>query len=155
MQYTPENAQLVMSGAKTQTRRVKKPNEELVIIDGKKTVVQTLPNGKKRIKWQVGRINAVVPGRGKKGIGHQRLLDIRQECVQDISEADAVAEGCTTVHYSVSGAPSPHNPFPESHAARAEYRALWDRINRRKSTRWQDNPMVFVLSVELVKDGAS
>lgn len=66
----------IISGTKTQTRRVCKSNEFLhggpFEVDGKQYVspvsvyMGSIPN--ERLKWQVGRDYAVSPGRGKPGV---------------------------------------------------------------------------------------
>lgn len=160
----------ILTGHKTQTRRGCKPNEESAIYfdyDGayiEIVVTETLIPGttgtSRRRKWQVGRTYAVVPGRGKPTVwwaetesgqrlwtnipqvmtetGWQplriRITAIRREPLQSITEADARAEGVESV---------------------AEYRELWERINgKTKGADWESNPDVWVLSFELVKDGA-
>lgn len=61
--------ELVLSGRKTQTRRVQRP------------------------RMAVGHSYAVQPGRGKKSLGRIFVLDIREERLGDISAGDARAEG--------------------------------------------------------------
>lgn len=64
-----------------------------------------------------------------------RILAIRQERLQDISEADAKAEGVADVE---------------------AYRALWQAINgKTPGARWDANPTVFVLEFELVRETQS
>jgi hypothetical protein len=58
----------------------------------------------------------------------------RREPLQAITEADARAEGVASV---------------------AEYAALWDSINKKKGTRFADNPMVTVYTFELVNREAA
>lgn len=89
MIFKPNLAQKVLKGEKTQTRRIVKPGE---FWDGK-TVCR--PDG--AIKWQVGQSYAIQPGRTKAAIGRFKLLDIRRERVQDISEGDAIAEGFSSI----------------------------------------------------------
>lgn len=64
----------VLSGRKIQTRRIVKTTDE-------------------KPKWQPGRDYAVQPGRGKKAMARIKALEVRQEPLSDISEADAWAEG--------------------------------------------------------------
>lgn len=84
------------------------------------------------------------------GYQQMRILitDIRLERLQDISEADAIAEG-----YPYQWPPDPMQSYvPELHPAPiAWYRQLWDSINNRAGMRWEDNPMVWVLDFELVQ----
>lgn len=59
------------------------------------------------------------------------LTDVRVERLQAISEADAMAEGCSTIIGPARGA----------------YALLWDVINVKKDgCVWADNPWVWVLS---------
>jgi hypothetical protein len=139
MQFTPENCALVAAGLKTQTRRVKKPNERLVIRDGKKTVEYQRADGRWIVKYQVGRTYAYSPGRGKHGVGFHVLRDIREEPVQDISAEDVFAEGVRVIR--IVG----ENGFPPDMEALGveAYMHIWRGINKRAGTRWQDNPDVF------------
>ena len=86
-QYTLD---ALLSGRKTQTRRVVKPNESAVqAADGTITAVKV--SG--RTKWQVGKTYAVQPARTAASVARIRLTEIHQEAATDISEADAIAEG--------------------------------------------------------------
>lgn len=166
----------ILTGQKWQTRRVCKPVESHNVwhLDDEREnvideVVSVHPKPDKyglRVysKWVVGRTYAVVPKRGLPAVwwkadsfgdvswsdGHItkragltlhgwqpariRITAIRQERLQDITESDARAEGVNSV---------------------AEYSALWDSINgKTKGARWADNPRVWVLEFELVRDGA-
>jgi hypothetical protein len=158
----------IITGTKTQTRRIVKEGERFLFDDDTYHHWVFTPAG--RVKWQVGRDYAVCPGRGKPCVSWNsiaptpmtdldpgwshiegiwiplriRITDIRREPLQDISEADAKAEGVqaelmtwfsTTAIYSYV----------------APYAQLWDSINKRKGTRWQDNPEVWVLTFEVIK----
>ena len=184
----------IISGYKTQTRRIKKENEYFLPVADRperafyNTVFYTIekrgfirgdfyaePEERIRIvehvKWEVGKDYAVQPGHGKPGVlwrqlGSQyqwslpdkridvahgwtplriRILDIHEEKLQDISEEDAIAEGMegdlATWHEAAGTLPTP----------REQYAIVWDEINTRPSTRWADNPEVWVISFELVK----
>lgn len=164
----------ILSGQKTQTRRVVKPGEGMY----EASLALTAAGN---VKWAVGKTYAVVPKRGLPGVwwrpvdggvellhehpewpafreglntsratwrlalenlkarGFQplriRILAIRQERLQAITEADAKAEGVGNVE---------------------EYRALWESINgRTPGARWDANPTVFVLEFELVRETQS
>jgi hypothetical protein len=133
--------ELVLDGTKTQTRRVVKDSEfEQYFHSGMFGVpkynddwIVRVKNP--RLKWEVGKYYAVVPKRGKPGIGRIRLTEIRRERLQDITEEDAKAEGCEWDYFT----------------AREDYRLLWESINKRKGTRWEDNPEVWVLTFEVVE----
>ena len=99
-----------------------------------------------------------------------RLLSIRRECVQDISEEDAIAEGIKyDAHFCFicngtgeicgdhasgwgcdpcavcNGSGWKRDPV-------MSYKSLWDSINKRPGTRWADNPDVWCLTFELVRE---
>lgn len=67
-----------------------------------------------------------------------RITSIRRERVQDISEEDILAEGFT---------PLRHNG--KNCRVHDWYAGLWDTINTHKGTRWNDNPVVWVLTFEV------
>lgn len=80
----------VKTGDKTNTRRIAKDGERLVIDpDGTKTVYDK----RGRIKWQTGRDYGCWPGRGLRAECRYKLNDLREEIAGEISEADARAEG--------------------------------------------------------------
>jgi hypothetical protein len=153
----------IIDGTKTQTRRLVKPDEHGLKIDG----VRQVWTSKGRIKWQIARDYAVQSGRGKPTVMWEpesqgyiplriRITDIRKERVQDISEQDAIAEGITASPMSKSlhktwqfNTPS-HTSYGYSFPADA-YAALWDSINTKKGTRFSDNPSVWVLTFEVLR----
>lgn len=127
----------ILDGRKTQTRRVVKAGEYLTTahVRTEKRGVRkavTAVETRARFKWVVGSQQAIVPGRGKPGIGRKiRFIAIRWEPLQDITEADARAEGVDSVE---------------------EYKQLWELINgKTKGARWDDNPIVWVITFEVVK----
>jgi hypothetical protein len=88
-----------------------------------------------------GSAGAGVPGKLHPGIHLPRkfgrivleLTEIRVERLQDISEADAEAEGCL-----------PCECIPEAPSFVCGYRQLWSVINGPRS--WDLNPWVWVLT---------
>ena len=66
-----------------------------------------------------------------------RIINIRVERVQDISEEDVYAEG---IPRTVS------DPIDE-------YKKLWDSINKSRGFEWASNPWVWVLETENIKIG--
>jgi hypothetical protein len=71
------------------------------------------------------------------------ILKVRVERVQEISEADAKAEGC--VFFKVKGTPKEKALYSEGY--RESYRLLWDSINAKRDGgiyAWAKNPWVWV-----------
>lgn len=140
----------VLSGEKTQTRRLVKPEHEVnhwrLNGDDDDAINEVMVRREKptssgdvwRNVWCEGNTYAVQPGRGKKAVGRIRITGIRREYVQDIHDADAIAEGCTGDKI--------HMVTP-----RDEYADLWDTIHTKPGTRWADNPSVWVLTFEVVR----
>lgn len=69
-----------------------------------------------------------------------RIKDVRVERVQEISETDAEAEGVIGID-SVLGIVIPY---------RADFRAIWERINGARGFGWSVNPYVWVIEFEVV-----
>lgn len=163
----------IRSGAKTQTRRIVKPNEVSTLVRDdpeNETIhsVYTCNNTDTMVrycktKWVVGKDYAVIPKRGQPAIKdiRIRITGIRREPVQAISYHDALAEG---IHRNSLLPDLPHtlaysytvgDQVFAFETPQAAYRALWDSINNRPGIRWEDNPQVWVLTFEVVKlDGA-
>lgn len=70
------------------------------------------------------------------------VTDVRVQRLQDISEADAVAEGCTEGH-TVDDISGVH----EGWSARTDFRALWNSIHGPDA--WDQNPWVAAYSVDV------
>lgn len=118
----------VLSGEKTQTRRLWKSNYAMSFDGAILAIYNTLTS---RPLFELGQRLPVIPKRAQPAIrvGNEMarvtVLELRQERLQDINEADAVAEGVGSVE---------------------EYRALWESINgKTKGARWDDNPYVVVI----------
>lgn len=131
-------------------------------------------------KWQVSKDYAVQPGRGQKQVGRIRITAIRQERLQAISEEDAIAEGCeaawcpqcdgSAYRTGTGMMVDPNNPYGEPlptpiqvpcdycqgagamASPREVYAKLWQSIHTKPGTRWEDDPLVWVLCFELVQD---
>lgn len=69
-----------------------------------------------------------------------RITDVRVERVQDISEADAMAEG-VTVHLDAVMA----GVLAEDSPARMEFWDLWGTIHGKDGVGWSENPWVWVI----------
>jgi len=76
-----------------------------------------------------------------------RITNVRVERLQDITEEDAEAEGCSGTLFYSNGEPQCYNVSPVE-----QYIELWDEINGKKQGyRWGDNPWVFVIEFERVE----
>ena len=83
----------VLSGKKTQTRRIMKSGSAMICREGE---IQEAYNGFLPIgrpAWVVGKTYAIQPERGQKAVARIQILSIRQEDVREISEEDVFAEG--------------------------------------------------------------
>jgi uncharacterized protein YhfF len=132
--------QQVLDGTKTQTRRQVKPGEEY----------NYRPLFSRHGKWIVGRTYAVQPGSGRPAVGRIRITNIRQERLQDISEDDVLAEGVGLQAWARAFSWPRIDHWPRT----AGYAQLWNSIYTKPGTRWQDNPLVWVLEFELVEGHA-
>lgn len=124
---------LVISGRKTQTRRLWKPTWEHGVLDCI-SIVAIFNNG--RVQYAIGRLLPIIPKRAQPAIRIEGeiarvcVVALRRERLQDITEADAIAEGVNSV---------------------AEYRELWTSINgKTKGADWDSNPYVAVISFKMV-----
>lgn len=79
------------------------------------------------------------------------ITDVRAERVQEISEADAKAEGALqefrTVVMRPDGGPDYHLPL----SYRAGFANLWDSINAKRGYGWDSNPWVWVIGFRRVQ----
>lgn len=75
------------------------------------------------------------------------IADVRAQQIQDISEADALAEG-------IDSGPTDH-PDGQWYGAGcttaiAAFRELWDRINAKRGYSWVSNPWVWAISFRVI-----
>jgi hypothetical protein len=127
MLFSKDNCDKVLCGCKTQTRRLVKEGDYLDSFGHPEIVY----SGAKK-KWMRSGSYAIQPGRGKSGHPSARvsIVGIRQERLQDISTEDVIAEGIET-------------------GDRQAFAKLWNGLNKRKGERWQDNPWVYVLTLQV------
>lgn len=82
------------------------------------------------------------------------VTGVRVERLQDISEADAIAEGCTKNHNNYFwGGPHKAGGLKQMATARQAYQDLWESINGTES--WDANPWVWVVEFKQAKGGAA
>jgi hypothetical protein len=135
MQFRPELCEQIRLGQKTQTRRVVKPNEDLIgWMPGTrfaKCVAKLIDGKPSRIKWQVDKSYAVCPGRTKKAVGRMWIKAIRhQEDVRLINPEDARAEGFESVNEFLS---------TWMHINDHSAQAAWVNLEHRKEWIWYTN----------------
>jgi hypothetical protein len=63
------------------------------------------------------------------------IVNVRVERLQDISEADIIAEGCPTEYL----------------LGRSWYKPLWEEINAKRGYGWDTNPYVWVIEFRVLK----
>ncbi len=119
-QYTLD---LLLSGRKTQTRRIAKAGETAIPADDRIIAVQT--HG--RDKYRVGKTYAVQPSRTAASVARIRLIGLKRERAGDISLEDAQAEG---------------------YASREEFFATWQQIHGANAL----DLAVWALTFELARD---
>jgi hypothetical protein len=147
---------LVVSGEKTQTRRIKKGEkpryekgeiiylkEPFYIVPGTNTAVTYKDDFKGeppaiKFKWKN---KLFMPAKYARHF--IRITNIRNELLGDISGPDAIAEGCGLNWSRLK-------QRDQEIKARVEFFKLWIRINGRQS--WADNPRVWVYDFEVFKD---
>lgn len=134
----------ILSGAKTQTRRPIKPQPDAVNERGE-PVYQVVDDGgtptdcwyPAKPKMQPGDI--MCPTAGGRKMLRRKVLGVRAERVQDISEEDARAEGVKAQSVALS-------PGIESYVA--TFAELWDDIYNDEYKHgpycWDNNPWVWV-----------
>lgn len=129
-------------GIKTQTRRVKKPNDKALYHNG--DIHAVYRNG--RLLWQVGNEYAIQPKRTSKAIGYIRIDEIREEQLQNISPEDAMAEGCQCDSLMEISQPI------RDMVAINWFKHLWNSIHRHDKYVWEANPDVWALVFEVVNE---
>ncbi len=79
-----------------------------------------------------------------------RVNDVRVQRVQDISEADAQAEGIQRLNLGPNEMCGwPVHPFTSSY--RDAYAKLWDTLNLKRGFSWASNPWVFAYTFERIE----
>jgi hypothetical protein len=78
------------------------------------------------------------------------ITDYRVERIQEITEADAAAEGVSDIPYMLpgeetGGKPGIGEPFPIW-----RFRRLWDGLNTKRGYTWAVNPWVYVVIFKVV-----
>ena len=149
---------LALDGSKTQTRRLMEEQPEMVTDTGIEpwvgnplALIDLLRRAHRGPRYQPGDI---VPLQDKHGVtkGYGRILDVRAERVQDISEEDAIAEGISE-HATIKGWHVGPGGLRGTGTAKDLFALLWDSIAK-PGFRWADNPWNRAYTFELCgRDG--
>ena len=153
----------VRDGTKTQTKRLVKRGNDLVhwpttrrelelgmrprrnsvpCLYRRKKAYRDLPFGGDYLLYRETQTYAIQSGRGKKANGRFRITKIRKETLQSITDADAIAEGVSKI--------MSNDAEWWTNEATVSFKQLWNSIHKKKGTRWEDNPEVWVLEIENV-----
>ena len=75
------------------------------------------------------------------------LTDVRIQQVQEISEADAIAEGVLPEDWEDR---VPAGPICTSHVGRIAFRNVWDSLNHKRGYGWDADPWVWLLTFKVL-----
>lgn len=109
--------QKILSGEKTQTRRIVKDGDALSWVKQMAGYCVALPIQKPiiardgRYLYQVGKTYAVQPARGQKAIARIRITSIKQGDVRHISHADVLSEGFSSKREFLTVWFQMHDPY--------------------------------------------
>jgi hypothetical protein len=87
------------------------------------------------------------------------IADVRVEHLQDISDADAIAEGTEVTHGFDGSLKYVSYPDPKDHGvsyleldARTPFSFRWDELNAKRGFGWDNDPWVWVLMFRLAEE---
>ena len=150
--FNAEMVRAYLSGTKTQTRRVIKPQpiNRPVLVDGQWLDAECFAPCVK-MKCPYGQPGDRIWGRDRIVAD---IVEVRVERVQDISEDDAMAEGIVIKSYNgfdVSDERARSCELGYTH--KANFANLWDSINPEPGKNWDSNPWVWVVEFRPVTQG--
>ena len=132
----------VLDGKKTQTRRPVHSGDAAVL-DETNTITQVTRTGDfgpPKVLFEVGQRYSVQPGVAKKTVGKIKVVAIRREHLQDISEADALQEAPVD---------SSGNDLADPQLALKAFKEAWNNKYTKPGQCWDDNPEVWVVEFKL------
>lgn len=145
----------VLSGLKTQTRRLVQPGDTTEL-DSLNEIWRVYRNG--RLLYQVGKTYAAQPGRGLPAAGRIRLKSIRRERVNEISVPDALAEGIEVAGREYDSRLGrfvcrydAYNGGGSTYAPVLSFAGLWNTIHTGAAA-YENGPECWCLEFELVRE---
>jgi hypothetical protein len=156
--FKAEMVRAILSGSKTQTRRLSK--RWLKVKKGdlfwvKETWARAYPNEPIHLFYRAGNYGTKWGGKWRSSMFMPRWAsritlratqDAYEEPLQDITEEDAVREGLYD-----DGGWSPDNNDYVGLSAGHRFIDLWNSINTKPGSRWEDNPGVVVLNFKKIE----
>ncbi|MBT0363619.1 hypothetical protein [Morganella morganii] len=158
IKFSDEMLAAVIAVRKTQTRRIMKPQPvlngnfyEVFGAGWSKGIkrVTVAPGHSLERNFPYGLVDKKIPFADKDGNikGEIEIADVWVQRVQDISQADAIAEGAPHNHPSIDSV-SRYFGFPDF--PRSWFGQTWWHIYGEKA--WKDNPWVWVIEFKRVKE---
>ena len=132
----------VLDGKKTQTRRPVQ-SSDAAVLDETNTITQVTRTGDfgpPKVLFEVGESYSVQPSVAKKTVGKIKVVAIRREHLQDISESDALQEAPVD---------SSEGDVAASQLALKTFKETWDNKYSNPGQCWDDNPEVWVVEFQL------
>lgn len=80
------------------------------------------------------------------------ITDIRVECLQEISESDALAEGFENDLRLVNDHTGSLTPGEVGMTAVGNFKDLWDTLNEKRGFGWDQNPWVWVIEFKRLEE---
>jgi hypothetical protein len=158
MIFSEKSVEGLLSGRKTQSRRLVKDGEMLVPNDtykeGNVFLKSDVVVHKFRPKWRVNKDYSVQLGRGRKGLSFRvKIVGIRKERLLDISEEDAKREGYKNIWDFISAFCNLNKIIPNAYEALmvSNGEITFSNTKLKKRIKEYYNPFVWVLSVEVMK----
>ena len=144
MSFRPDACEMCLDGRKRRTRRIWKPEWEIVPFGSAPQLVSwggstLLPV---RVLWEVGRPITIKPSRTAKGAGQVMCTGLRRERVRDITEEEAEMEGTAAVVVAYRDGRAEYRTAVESFAK------VWRSLYPSGPRSWDENPLVVVIEFE-------
>jgi len=144
-----ESVQAILDGRKTQTRRVVRPQPFEIDSFGNPLWGEPKKDlgyryDKRHNPYNKGNILRIKIGNKITDIT-LGITNIRVERLHDITESDAVAEGCYITDNDLISCCN-------YDCSKHKYQLLWDKLNAKRGYSWDSNPFVWVIEFRRVEE---